>query len=92
MKIFALYTFARLALFLAVYGLLWLFFARWIEWTSVTALGTAVIAMVVSSAIALITLRSLRDDLAVELAARADRAKSAYEASKRAEDDDRAPQ
>lgn len=91
MKIFALYTLARLLLFLAVYGLLWLVFGRWVEWTSVPALGTALIAMVISSAIALVTLRSLRDNLAVEVAARADRAKAAYEARKRAEDDDRTP-
>jgi hypothetical protein len=88
-KIFAMYTLARLVLFLAVYGLVWLVFGRWVEWTSITALGTALIAMVISSAVALVALRGLRDDLAVEVASRADRAKAAYEARRRAEDDDR---
>ena len=88
MKIFALYTLARLVLFLAVYGLLWLVFGRWVEWNSITALGTALIAMVISSAIALVSLRGLRDDLAIAVAARAARAKAAYEDRKRAEDDD----
>ncbi len=87
MKIFALYTLARLLLFLAVYGLLWLVFGRWVDWTPVTALGTALMAMLVSSAIALVALRSLRNDLAVEVAARAGRAKAALEARRSAEDD-----
>ena len=88
MKIFALYTLARLVLFLAVYGLVWLIFGQWVEWTSITALGTALMAMVISSAVALVALRRLRGDLAVEVAARTDRAKAAYEARQRAEDDD----
>lgn len=90
LKVLALYTLARLVLFLAVYGLVWLVFSRWVEWTSATALGTAIIAIVISSAIALVALRSLRDDLAAEVSSRAERAKAAYDASKRTEDDDSA--
>ncbi len=87
MKTFARYTLARLLLFLAAYGLLWAVFGQWVEWNSITALGLALIAMLISSAVALFVLRSLRDDFAVEVAARAERAKAAYEARRQAEDD-----
>lgn len=87
MKPFVLYTLARLGLFLAVYGLIWLVFGRWIGWSSISALYTALIAMVISSVIALTALRGLRDDFALLVARRAERAKAAFEASKRSEDD-----
>jgi len=85
-KVFALYTTARVMLFLAVYGLLWLIFGRWLEWDAVTGLWTALIAMMVSSVVALVILRPLRDRLALEIAVRADRAKKAFDARQRAED------
>ncbi len=88
MKFFALYTLARAALFAAVFGLLWLLLGRSIEWNAVNALYLALIAMVVSSLIAFLTLRSLRDKVALQLAARADRAKASLEARRTAEDDD----
>lgn len=81
-----IYTAARALLFAVVFGLLWLVFARWLDWNSITALWTALIALVISSVLALIALRSLRDDLAVEVAARAERAKASYEARRKAED------
>jgi hypothetical protein len=87
-KIFALYTLARVALFAASYGLIWLIFGRWLEWDAVSALYTALIAMVISSILALAVLRSMRGQLAEQVAARADKAKAAYEARSRAEDDD----
>jgi hypothetical protein len=87
-KIFALYTLARLALFATSYGLIWLIFGRWLEWNAVSALYTALIAMVISSAVALVVLRSMRGRLAEQVAARADRAKAAYEARARSEDDE----
>jgi hypothetical protein len=87
-KIFAVYTLARLALFAASYGLIWLIFGRWLAWDAVSALYTALIAMVVSSIVALAVLRSMRGRLAEQVAMRADRAKAAYEARSRAEDDD----
>ena len=88
MRIFALYTAARAGLFLAVYGLIWLSFGRWLDWTSLSALYTALIAMVISSVVAFIALSGLRGRFAEEVAARADRAKAAYEARLTAEDDD----
>lgn len=86
MKIFALYTAARAVLFLVAYGVLWLAFGRWLEWDAITGLWTAFIAMIISSLVALVTLRSLRDRLAVEVAARAERAKKAFDARQRGED------
>jgi uncharacterized protein DUF4229 len=87
-KPFLLYTLARVALFAAAFGLVWLVFGRWIEWGAVSALYTAIIAMVVSSVVALLVLGSLRDEFAVQVSQRADRAKAAFEARRAAEDND----
>jgi divalent metal cation (Fe/Co/Zn/Cd) transporter len=91
MRAFVLYTLARLVLFGAAFGLIWLVFGRWLTWDSVSALYTAIIALVVSSLVALFSLRRLRDDFAVHVAERADRAKAAYDAMRAAEDDDPPP-
>lgn len=88
MKIFALYTFARAGLFLACYGVIWLTFGQWIEWNALSGLWTALIAMLLSSGIALVALRSMRADLSAAVAERADRAKAAFDARNRAEDDE----
>lgn len=90
MKAFALYTLARLGLFLVTFGLIWLVFGHWLTWDSVSALYTAFIALVVSSVVALLALRSLRDRFALHVAERADRMKAAYDAMRAAEDDDSA--
>lgn len=87
MRTFLLYTLARLALFASAFGLIWLAFGRWLEWSAISALYTAIIAMVVSSVVALLALGSLRDDLAARVSERADRAKAMYEARRAAEDD-----
>jgi len=87
LKPFVLYTAARLGLFLGCFGLIWLIFGRWIEWSSISALYTALIAMAVSSVIALTTLRSLRGQLSSRIAHRADRAKATFEQRRSAEDD-----
>ncbi|MGH3471817.1 MAG: DUF4229 domain-containing protein [Nocardioidaceae bacterium] len=87
-KIFALYTMARLVLFAGVYGLIWLVLWHWVSWDVINAFATALAAMVISSVAALLFLRGMRDDLARKVAERADRAKAAYEARRAAEDDD----
>lgn len=79
MRSFVLYTAARLGLFLGVYGLLWLMIGRSVAWDSVSALYTALLAMVVSSLIALVALRGLRARLAADVAARADVSRAAAE-------------
>ncbi|MDX6307593.1 MAG: hypothetical protein QOI06_639 [Nocardioidaceae bacterium] len=91
MRTFALYTLARLALFAAAYGLIWLIFGRWLTWSSVSALYTAIVAMVVSSLVALLVLGRLRDRFAADVSRRADRAKAAFDAMRAAEDTDEPP-
>ncbi len=86
MKIFVLYTVARAGMFTAVFGLIWLFLYRQVEWNSVSILYTALIAMVVSAVIAMLTLRSLRNRLAAQIAEQASTAKDSFEARRAAED------
>jgi hypothetical protein len=87
-KLFALYTAARVGLFLAAWGLIWLVFGRWIDWTALSALYTALIAMLISAGVALVTLRSMRAQLSAQVAQRATRVRDAYEARRSAEDDE----
>jgi tetrahydromethanopterin S-methyltransferase subunit C len=87
-KVFALYTAARIGLFAVVYGVIWLIFGRWIEWNALSALYTAIIAMVISAVVAIWVLRGMREQLAVQVEQRASRAKSAFEARRSAEDDE----
>jgi membrane protein implicated in regulation of membrane protease activity len=87
-KLFALYTAARAGLFLVAYGLIWLVFGRWLDWTALSALYTALLAMLISAAASLVLLRPLRSRLSEQVAARAERVKHAYEARRSAEDDD----
>jgi membrane protein implicated in regulation of membrane protease activity len=72
MRSFVVYTAARLGLLLGVYGLIWLAIGRSVTWDSISALYTAILAMVVSSLIAFVALRRLRDRLAADVASRAD--------------------
>jgi ABC-type bacteriocin/lantibiotic exporter with double-glycine peptidase domain len=85
---FVRYTLARLALFVVAFGLTWLVCFSFLEWTSVTALWTVLIALVVSSLASLVLLRHLRDELASVVAQRADRVSAKIEESRRAEDVD----
>lgn len=78
MKAFVVYTLARLGLFLAVYGLIWLFLFRNVQWNAVSALYTALIAVVVSSLLALVALRRQRAALAAQLAKRSKEPASRY--------------
>jgi uncharacterized membrane protein YdjX (TVP38/TMEM64 family) len=87
-RVFVVYTAARLVLFAAVFGAIWLFVGRSVEWNAANGLYTALIAMVISSLIAFLVLRSLRDKVAFALADRVQRAKAAAEARRTAEDDD----
>jgi hypothetical protein len=87
-KLFALYTAARVGLFVVAYGLIWLIFARWIDWSALSALYTALVAMLISAAAALVVLRPMRARLSEQVAERAARVRSAYESRRAAEDDD----
>jgi hypothetical protein len=83
---FVLYTGARLGLFLVCYGLVWLVAGWFVSWDAPNALATALLALVMSSVLALLTLKSLRAQFAAHVAARADRAVAAFDARRRAED------
>ncbi len=88
MRSFILYTLARAGLFVACYAAIWLVIGWWVTWDSLNALSTAMLALVVSSVLALKLLTPLRDRFAAHVAARADRAKAAFDARRRAEDVD----
>lgn len=88
MRVFALYTLARLGLFVAVYGLIWLIFGHWLDWSALSGLYTAIMAMVISSLVAFVTLKTLRADLAAHVEQRASRAKTVYDAKRSSEDHD----
>ena len=88
MKVFALYTLARLGLFCVAYGLIWLIFFQWIEWDALSAFYTAIIALVLSAIASFLLLGGLRDALALQVQERAGRARSSFEARRSAEDDD----
>jgi hypothetical protein len=87
-KLFVLYTAARAGLFLVAWGLIWLVFGRWIDWTALSALYTALFAMLISAAASMILLRGMRSRLSEQVAARAERVKAAYDSRRAAEDDD----
>lgn len=81
MRTFVVYTLARLGLFLVVYGVVWLAVGRSVAFDASSGLYTALIAMVVSSLIAFVALRGLRNRLAGEVAARAANAQLASRAA-----------
>ena len=64
----------------AAYGLIWLIFGRWIEWDAISALYTALIALVISSVIASDAAAVAARRPRLQVAERAERAKAAFEA------------
>jgi membrane protein implicated in regulation of membrane protease activity len=85
---FLLYTLARVLMFAATWAVVWLVASVWVEWTSTTALWTALIALVVSAIASLVLLHSLRDRLALQVQERTDRLQQRIDASRRREDTD----
>ena len=83
-----LYTLARLLLFAAAWALVWAVASIWLDWSRVTALWTALLAMAASSVLSLWLLRGLRQRVAVHVQGRAERMQERYEAAKRKEDTD----
>jgi hypothetical protein len=71
MRSFVVYTAARFGLFVGAYGLIWLAIGRSVTWDSISALYTAILALVASSLVAFVALRRLRDRLAADVASRA---------------------
>jgi membrane protein implicated in regulation of membrane protease activity len=85
-KPFVVYTLARLLLFLAAWALVWAVTSIWVEWNSVTALWTALVALAISAVASLVLLRGLRDRFALQVQDRAQRIARRYDAAKRKED------
>lgn len=91
MRSFVRYTLARMLLFAVTFGLVWLVGFRWLTWDLLTALWTAMVALAVSGIASWWLLGQLRDDLAVDVEARARRMTERLDRSRRAEDDDPPP-
>jgi membrane protein implicated in regulation of membrane protease activity len=87
-KPFVLYTLARALLFAAAWALVWAVASMWLDWSTVTALWTALLAMAISSVASLWLLRGLRQQVAVHVQGRAERMQARYDAAKRKEDVD----
>jgi hypothetical protein len=82
------YTLARLLLFLAAWGVVWLVASIWLEWSNLTALWTALIAVALSAIASYPLLRPLRERLAAGIQARAAQARTRYGDARRREDVD----
>ena len=68
MRSFVAYTAARVGLFALVWVPVAAVASYWLEWSTLTALWTALIAMAVSSVLSLVLLRPLRNRLAASVA------------------------
>jgi membrane protein implicated in regulation of membrane protease activity len=87
-KPFLLYTAARIGLFALTWVVVTTVAAYWLEWSMVTALWTALIALAVSAVLSLWLLRSLRERLAARVHDRAVRARRSFDAGRAREDED----
>ncbi|KAA1397194.1 DUF4229 domain-containing protein [Aeromicrobium ginsengisoli] len=88
MKAFWTYTLARLAVFGATFGVVWLIASIWVEWGNLTSLLVLLISLVLSSVISIFALAGLRDKLAQNVQERAARMTQRIEESRHAEDVD----
>lgn len=88
MKAFWTYTLARFAVFGVSFGLVWAISSIWLEPTNITMLWVLLISLVVSSIVSVFVLGGLRDRLARDVQARAERMTARIEESRRAEDVD----
>jgi membrane protein implicated in regulation of membrane protease activity len=83
MKEFAIYTGLRLALFAASFGILWVALH-----TLLGIFPLLLLALIVSSILAIFVLRAARDRLAANIEQRAGRIASRIQAARSAEDED----
>ena len=88
MKAFWTYTLARLAVFGATFGVVWLIASIWVDWGNLTSLLVLLISLVLSSVISIFALAGLRDKLAQNVQERAARMTQRIEESRHAEDVD----
>ncbi|RLV56337.1 DUF4229 domain-containing protein [Aeromicrobium phragmitis] len=88
MKVFWLYTFARLGVFLSCYLATWLVAGLLFDGVVLLNLWVLLFALVISSIISVIALAPLRERLALKLQDRATSINQRLEESRRAEDVD----
>lgn len=88
MKTFATYTLARLGIFLAAFGLVWLCSRPFLADSSGNLLWLALLALLISSVAAIFLLRGLRDTFAAEVQSRAQRMSVRYEEARSRDDRD----
>lgn len=88
MRSFVVYTAARIGLFALTWVVVSTVASYWLDWSMVTLLWTALIALAVSAVLSLWLLRPLRDRLAADVHARASRARRRFEDSRAREDED----
>ncbi len=88
MKAFWTYTLARLGVFLVTWAVLWGISRLVFDPSAVVDLWVLLLALIVSSIISILTLRRLRDQVAVKLQERAQALNDRIEESRRAEDVD----
>jgi hypothetical protein len=83
MKEFAVYTGLRLVLFAASFGILWVALHTWLG-----IFPLLLLALIVSSILAIFVLRAARDRLAANIEQRAGRIASRIQEARSAEDED----
>jgi hypothetical protein len=86
-KWFGLYSLARLGVFGCTFLIVWLIAQFWLDWDAVTGLFIAIVALAISAPLSYFLLANLRNKAAVAIAAGADRARTAFERHRAAEDD-----
>ena len=80
------YTLARLGLFAAAFGLVWLVGGTWLVWDQVSVLWTALVALVASAIASFVLLRGLRSELAERMHGGATRMSDRLDESRRSDD------
>ncbi len=80
------YTLARLALFAAAFGLVWLVGGAWLVWDQVSVLWIALVALALSAVASFVLLRGMRAELAERLHGGATRMSDRLDESRRSED------
>lgn len=88
MKEFAIYTLARLGLFVAAFAVVWFATTPWLNHTPGRVLWVAFFGLVISAVLSWVFLRGLRDKFAARISDRASRMNNRIEQSRSAEDID----
>ncbi|EFQ82258.1 hypothetical protein HMPREF0063_12623 [Aeromicrobium marinum DSM 15272] len=88
MKALWTYTLARLGIFVLTYAVVWAVCWTWVERSELTNLVILFVSLVISAIISIRALSGLRENLAADIARKAEQVNSRIEESRRAEDVD----